>query len=339
MLKKLGSANLSLVWFYLGILIFFSALSPHFRTIANFQNILKGFSHIGIMAVGVAFTILIGGIDLSVGSLMGLTGMVVYDLILILGLPGWVGILAALATGVLAGAVNAFLVVRIRLQPFIATLGTLVMFRGITWAISGRQMAARQAAGSSMLAITDPLYLGIDGSIGPVPLALVYLILIVVVAHLVLHHTKLGMDLYAVGGNENAARLAGVNIDRVKFVAFVICGFLTAVAALVLTSRMTTSNEDLGTSFEFSAIAAAVMGGVSLSGGVGNPLGPALAAFIIGTMYIGLTLIGMPTYMQQVMAGFILVAAVGYDRFLETRRTRQWLKRQQAGVEEGWEQA
>ena len=190
-----------------------------------------------------------------------------------------------------------------------------------------------------MLAIKDPLYQGIDGSIGPIPLALVYLILIVVVAHLILHHTKLGMDLYAVGGNENAARLAGINIDRAKFMAFLICGFLTAVAALVLTSRMTTSPEDLGTAYEFSAIAAAVMGGVSLSGGVGNPLGPALAAFIIGTMYIGLTLIGMPTYSQQVMAGFILVAAVGYDRFLETRRTRQWLKRQQVGVDEGWEQA
>jgi ribose/xylose/arabinose/galactoside ABC-type transport system permease subunit len=323
MINKLRSANLGLLWFYLVIIVVFSLLSPPFRTLGNLQNLLSGFSHIGIMAVGMAFPLLLGGIDLSVGAIMGLVGMVMLDIIMLLGVPGWAAVPIGLAVGALAGLINAVLIVRLGLQPFIATLATMVAYRGITYTISGRQLVPEL----SVLAITDPFYTSIDGAIGPLPLAFLYLVVLAALTHLLLRYTRFGMDVYAVGGNETAARLAGMNVNRVKVAAYTISGVCTAVAALILTSRLTTSTEDLGFTFEMSAIAAAIIGGVSLRGGVGSTIGPALGAFLIGTIYIGLTLVGITTYAQPVVVGVVLIGAVGYDRLMEARRARALLER------------
>ena len=323
MINKLRSANLGLLWFYLVIIVVFSLLSPPFRTLGNLQNLLSGFSHIGIMAVGMAFPLLLGGIDLSVGAIMGLVGMVMLDIIMLLGVPGWAAVPIGLAVGALAGLINAVLIVRLGLQPFIATLATMVAYRGITYTISGRQLVPEL----SVLAITDPFYTSIDGAIGPLPLAFLYLVVIAALTYLLLRYTRFGMHVYAVGGNETAARLAGMNVNRVKVAAYIISGVCTAVASLILTSRLTTSTEDLGFTFEMSAIAAAIIGGVSLRGGVGSTIGPALGAFLIGTIYVGLTLVGVTTYAQPVVVGVVLIGAVGYDRLMESRRARALLER------------
>ena len=323
MITKLRSANLGLLWFYLVIIVVFSLLSPPFRTLGNLQNLLSGFSHIGIMAVGMAFPLLLGGIDLSVGAIMGLVGMVMLDSIMLLGVPGWAAVPIGLAVGALAGLINAALIVRLGLQPFIATLATMVAYRGITYTISGRQLVPEL----SVLAITDPFYTSIDGAIGPVPLAFLYLVVIAALTYLLLRYTRFGMDVYAVGGNETAARLAGINVNRVKVAAYTISGVCTAMATLILTSRLTTSTEDLGFTFEMSAIAAAIIGGVSLRGGVGSTIGPALGAFLIGTIYVGLTLVGVTTYAQPVVVGVVLIGAVGYDRLMASRRARALLER------------
>jgi ribose/xylose/arabinose/galactoside ABC-type transport system permease subunit len=331
MIKRLKFANAGLVIFYLVVLLIFSLLSPTFRTGGNIQNLLTGFSHIGIMAIGVTFPILLGGIDLSVGAIMSLVGMVAFDLILIFGLPGWLVIPLALLVGALAGWLNGFLVVKFRLNPFIATLATMTAYRGATYAISGRQIFPELGT----QAITDPIYRAIDGMIGPIPLAFIYLILIMLLTHFLLRYTRLGMDMLAVGGNEHAARLAGINLTRVKLLAYSLSGLCTAIAALLLTSRLTTATESLGFGFELSAIAAAIIGGVSLQGGIGNTFGPALGAFLIGTIYIGMTLLGVTTYAQPVIAGGILMGAVGYDQFMKVRREQEWLKRQHVQVSKG----
>ena len=152
-------------------------------------------------------------------------------------------------------------------------------------------------------------------------------IVIAALTYLLLRYTRFGMDVYAVGGNETAARLAGINVNRVKVAAYTISGVCTAVAALILTSRLTTSTEDLGFTFEMSAIAAAIIGSLSLRGGVGSTIGPALGAFLIGTIYIGLTLVGVTTYAQPVVVGVVLIGAVAYDRLMEARRARALLER------------
>ncbi|MEP7284996.1 MAG: ABC transporter permease [Chloroflexota bacterium] len=318
------SANFGLIWFYLVVFIVFSLVAPIFRTTQNLTNILSAYSHIGIVAVGMTFPLLLGGIDLSVGSIMGLVAMVVFDATLLFHLPGWVGILAGLLTGILAGLFNAFLIVRVKIQPFIATLATLTAYRGLTYAISGRQINPDL----TVVAIKDPLLLSIDGRFGQIPFAFVYLIVIVIVTMIFLRLTRFGINMYSVGGNLLASRLAGINVDRVKVLGYALSGFFTAIATLVLMSRMRSTQEGLGQGLELSAIAAAVIGGVSLNGGIGNTFGAALGAFLIGTLSTGLILIGVTGYAPQVVIGVILIIAVSYDRFTVARRKRRWLELQ-----------
>lgn len=318
-------SSLSLAFFYIAVVGTFSALSPPFRTTGNLVQILNEYSYVGILAVGMAFPILLAGIDLSVGAIVGVVGMTAFDLLLLVGdLPAGIVIAVCLAAGVVAGLVNGALIVFLGLNPFIATLATMVAYRGINWAISGRQIKEELAT----TAIGNTTILRVDGSfervpwIGTIPYVFLYLVGIAAVSSFVLRRTKLGRDIYAVGGNERAARLAGINVTRAKLVAYGVSGFCAAIVALVLTARFQTSPEDLGTGFELSAIAAAVIGGVSLAGGVGGAFGPALGAFLIGTLYIGLTLMNVTTYAQGIVAGGVLILAVGYDRATKVRAAR-----------------
>jgi len=330
MVKKINFKNVGLVGFYILIILIFSAISPAFRTVDNFRNLLMGFSYVGIMAIGETFPILLGGIDLSVGAILGLVGMVCFDLLLIFKLPGLVVIPIGLLVGAVAGLINGGLIVKLRLNPFIASLATMAAYRGVTYWISGRQLIP----GLTVLAIRDSSYLGIDGSLGPIPLSFIYLVILVLITSFLLHRTKLGINIYATGGNEKAARLAGVNTSTVKIVAYLISGICCAIAAMVLTARMQTSPEGLGLSFELSAIAAAVIGGVNMQGGIGSTPGPALGAFLIGTIYIGMTLLGVTQYAQPVVAGIILIGAVGYDQYMKSRRQRELLTRQELQFQE-----
>ncbi|MBX3062702.1 MAG: ABC transporter permease [Anaerolineae bacterium] len=318
MQRKQLIGNLSLLLILALVVILFALLSPNFRTLNNLRSILSSYSHIAIMAIGVAFPILLGEIDLSIGAIMGLVGMVMFNTLLIHHLPGPLAIVIGLGIGILCGLVNAFLIVKLKLQPFIATLATLVGYRGITYGISGRQLFPE----TTVQAITDPIYTAIDGKIGIVPYAFIYLILLVALTTLLLSRTKWGINIYAVGGNETAARLSGINVDRIRMFAYAFSGFCSALAALVLTARMRSTQESLGLSFELSAIAAAIIGGVSLRGGIGNTIGPAIGAFLTGTLYTGLTMIGVTTYAQPVVVGVVLVVAVAYDKLLATRRSR-----------------
>jgi ribose/xylose/arabinose/galactoside ABC-type transport system permease subunit len=322
------SSTAGLALFYLLVLIIFSVVSSKFRTEDNLQNLLIGFSHIGILAIGMSFPIIMAGIDLSIGSILGMVGMIVFDLSVISGLPGPLILVVALASGTLLGAFNGFLIVRFRLSPFIVTLAAMAAWRGVTYWISGRQLYPELA----VRPIDDPLLNNIDSFVGPIPLAFIYLIVIGVAAYLFMQKTKLGRDIYSVGGNERAAYLAGINIVRAHIVAYAISGFCAAVAALILTSRLLTSPEDLGSGIELSAIAAAVVGGVSLQGGVGGSLGPILGAFLIGTVYIGMQLEDVTTYAQPVVAGVILIGAVAYDRWRQVRQSRKNLAERTAEV-------
>lgn len=322
MQKKLLAGNLNLLLIFVLIVIVFSLLSPNFRTPNNLRSVLSSYSHIAIMAVGVAFPILLGEIDLSVGAIMGLVGMVMFNLLLVHEVPGAVAIVIGLAVGAACGMLNALLIVKFKLQPFIATLGTLVAYRGITYAISGRQLFPE----TTVMAITDPLYLSIDNKIGVVPYAFIYLIVIVAATHLLLQYTKWGINLYATGGNEMAARLSGINVNRLRIFAYTFAGLCSAIAALILTARMRSTQESLGLSFELSAIAAAIIGGISLRGGIGNTIGPAIGAFLAGTLYTGLTMIGVTTYAQPIVVGVVLITAVAYDKFRTARQREHRLK-------------
>jgi ribose/xylose/arabinose/galactoside ABC-type transport system permease subunit len=311
--------NRELVLFFLLTVAGFSLFSESFRTSGNLENILIGFSHMGILAVGQAFPILLGGIDLSVGAILALAGMIAFDCFLIYDLPGPLVIPIMLTAATAAGAVNGLLIVKARLQPFIATLATMAAYRGVTYAISGRQIFPELATQP----IRDRFLLGFDDYIGNFPYAFFVLIGVAAAAQFVLSGTKFGRDLYTVGGNIEAARLSGIRVERAIVAAYAISGFCAGLAALVLISRMTTSQENLGLGIELTAIAAAIIGGVSLQGGIGNVIGPVIGAFLMGVILIGLNLVGVTTYAQPVLTGAILLGAVYYDRLLARRRAGQ----------------
>jgi ribose/xylose/arabinose/galactoside ABC-type transport system permease subunit len=323
-------ATSALLVFFVLILGFFCLFAPRFATVGNFENLMSGFSFVAILAIGQSFPILVRGIDLSIGAIVALAGMITFDLSLIFHVPGYLVIPAALLAATLAGAVNGALVVYLRLQPFIATLATLAAYRGLVFSISGRQLVP----GLSTTPIRDPSITGLETyfDLGALlglsdyvtlpwfPLSFFVLIGMLVVSQLLLHVTKFGRDLYTVGGNREAARLAGINTGRVMIAAYAISGFSAGLAALLLVARLTTATEALGAGMELTAIAAAVIGGVSLSGGIGSVFGPAVGAFLLGVVLIGLTLLGVSQFVQQILTGAILLAAVYYDRFLVLRR-------------------
>ncbi|HZP20762.1 MAG TPA: ABC transporter permease [Bauldia sp.] len=326
-------ATIALIVFFALTISLFSLVAPRFATTSNMENLMGGFSFIAILAMGEAFPILTRGIDLSIGAIVALVGMVVFDLSLIFHVPGYVILAVALAVGALAGALNGLLIVGLRLQPFIATLATLATYRGVVYAISGRQLVP----GLTTTPIADPwitgleTYFDIGGALGTddflplpwFPLSFFVMLAMLAVLSVFLLRTKVGRDIYAVGGNAEAARLAGINTGRIILLAYALSGLCAAVAALLLVARLTTATEALGFGMELSAIAAAVIGGVSLSGGVGSVFGPALGAFLLGAVLLGLTLLGISQYVQQIITGLILLAAVGYDRFLLIRRQRR----------------
>ncbi|HXJ77159.1 MAG TPA: ABC transporter permease, partial [Candidatus Methylomirabilis sp.] len=309
-----------------------SLLSPRFNNATNIENILSGYSFMAILAIGESLPILTRGIDLSVGSTVALGGMILFDLSMILGLPGYIAVPAAILATTLAGVVNGLLITRLRLQPFVATLATLAAYRGSVYAISGRQLYPELGT----KAIRDPWLLGVETyfDVGGathldrlfgfpfIPLSFFMMLAVLVATQIVLSRTRFGLDLKTVGGNPEAARLAGIRVDRTIVAAYALSGFCAGLAAVILVARMTTSTEALGTGMELTAISAAVIGGVSLQGGVGSASGPALGAFLLGVILIGLTLAGFSQYVQQIITGTILIGAVWYDRVLSQRRRR-----------------
>ena len=326
-------ATIALVLFFAATIALFSISAARFATATNFENLMSGFSFVAILAMGQAFPLLVRGIDLSIGSIVGVVGMVVFDLSLIFHVPGYLIIPVALSVGALAGGVNGVLVTVLRLQPFIATLATLAAYRGLTYSISGRQLVP----GLTTTQIRDPWIVGIEsyfdvgGWLGIskfvampwLPFSFVIMLVLFAGLQTVVLSTRFGRDLYAVGGNEEAARLAGINTRRIVISAYAIAGFCAAITALIMVARFTTSTEALGIGMELTSIAAAVIGGVSLAGGVGSMFGPVIGAFLLGAVLLGLTLQGVPQFVQQIITGAILLAAVGYDRLLVVRRERR----------------
>lgn len=327
------TSRLALPIFFLVVLAVFCSAAPNFLSAGNFENLMAGYAFIGILAIGQAFPILLRGIDLSVGAILALVGMCIFDLSLMFGLPGWAILPLALLVGTLAGVINGLMVTVLRLSPFIATLASLAAYRGLVYAISGRQLVPEL----STKPITDrwitgfetyfdlTRLLGLKGIVKLpwVPLSFLILIGTLIVFHLLLTRTRFGRDLASIGGNPEAARLAGINVAGLTVAAYAISGFCAGLAAILLVARLTTSTESLGEGIELTAIAAAVIGGFSLSGGTGRLEGPVIGTFLLGVVLIGLTQMGISPFVQQILTGVILLVAVGNDRLQTLRADRR----------------
>lgn len=301
MLGKLGP----LLGLFL-IVIVITILNPSFMTTDNVLNILRQVSISALIAFGMTFVILTGGIDLSVGSTLALTGAVAATM-LASGIDPVLTILAALLLGAALGAVNGVIIAKGKVAPFIATLATMTIYRGLTLVYTDGRPVSDLGNEITFQMLGKGYFFGI-----PVPVCT--MILAFIVLYVIMHKTTFGRRVYAVGGNEAASKLSGINVDRVKIAVYSLTGMLAALSALILTSRLNSAQPTAGTSYELDAIAAVVLGGTSLTGGKGWIFGTLIGALIIGVLNNGLNLIGVSSFFQQVVKGIVILIAVLIDR-------------------------
>jgi erythritol transport system permease protein len=298
------------------LVVFFSAISSEYLTQSNLILMTKHVAINAILAIGVTFVILTGGIDLSVGSIAGLAGMVSGGLLFKgLHVPGGtvffsvaVVILIGILVGALVGAVNGLVITRFKVAPFIATLGMLYVARGIAQ-LHSNGGTYPDLAGTPGRHNEGFHVIGVDSFLG-IPVAVWIMILVIVAAVIVTTKTPFGRRIFAVGGNERAAILAGIRVNRVKIAVYIISGACAALAGLLLTSELGAAYPDTATTYELNAIAAAVLGGTALSGGRGTIIGTVMGAFVIGFLSDGLVLVGVSTFWQSVVKGAVIVFAV-----------------------------
>lgn len=294
------------------LMIVMSLISPQFRTLSNMMTLLRQASINGLIAFGMTLVILTGGIDLSVGSTLGLSGALFAGMVVNMGISIPLALLLTLAFGLLLGFISGFLVGKSKLQPFIATLITMTVYRGLTLIYTdGRPISnitSDEYVGSGLIT-----FIG-RGAILGIPVPVIILFVSFILIYILLNKSTLGRKIYAVGSNERAAQLSGINTDRIKLFVYSISGVMSTIAALILVSRLNSAQPTLGTGYELDAIAATAIGGTSMEGGKGKITGTLLGILIIAVLGNGMNILGISSYYQDVVKGIVILLAVLVDR-------------------------
>jgi ribose transport system permease protein len=302
------------------LFIVFSLASPNFFQFNNIVGILLATAVNGVLALGVTFVIITGGIDLSIGTVMTLAAVITGVLITNLGLPVIVGVIGGLLAGAAAGCINGILIAKAKIPPFIATLGMLNVAKGLALVIAGlKPIYFNDAPIFNTIAMGSALGAVIPGF--AIPNAVLIMFVAAIIASLILTKTILGRYTFALGSNEEATRLSGVNVDGWKIAVYTMTGVFSGLAGVLIASRLNSAQPSLGQGYELDAIAAAVIGGTSLSGGEGSILGTIIGAFIISTLTNGLRILSVPQEWQTVITGAIVIIAVYLDIVRRRRGT------------------
>ena len=326
----------ALVLLLLILVLFFGFTTKNFFTFGTYRAIISNIPVIAIMSVGMIFVLLIGGLDLSVGSILGFTAVNVvlfHDVFEKAGIPlawiPWLVVLCSLALGVILGTINGLIITRVGINPVITTLGMMAFARGLSsWFALGFEILKTGR-------ITDKVYLNLarqylpSAKIPAVPITVVYLVVLYAIAIVVLRYTRYGRNAYAVGSNEYAARLAGIDVRRIKFVSYIISGAMASLAGAILVAQLSLGRDDAGLGSEMEVITAVVLGGVSMAGGKGNLFGVIIAVLILGVIRNGMVqlqqTIGLSYYWREVVKGLILILAISIDaaRIMATKRRQR----------------
>ncbi len=300
------------------LFIVFSLASPNFFQFSNIVGILLATAVNGVLALGVTFVIITAGIDLSVGTVLTFSAVMAGVFVTYWGLPVPFGVLGGLAAGGLAGLVNGLFIAKMKIPPFVATLGMLYVAKGLALVISGLKPIyfsdTPQFTNIAMGSVLGAVIPGFD-----IPNAVLVLFIAAIIAHLILTKTILGRYTFALGSNEEATRLSGVNVDTWKIAVYALCGLFSGLGGVLMASRLNSAQPALGAGYELDAIAAVVIGGTSLSGGEGTILGTIIGAFIISVLTNGLRILSVPQEWQIVITGGIVILAV----YLDILRRRQ----------------
>lgn len=304
---SIGSAlrvNLGVLLAFLGLLIIASLVSPKFLTFANIMSVLRTISTTAIVAFAMTYVIITGGIDLSVGSFMTLAGCFTTVLIMDYGIPTMPAMALAMCVGLVFGSFNGLVITKLRMPPFIVTLASMNILRGTSYLLTGGRPVI----------MTDKLFPRIGGGFwGPVPMPVVYTIVVFAVLWVLLNRTRFGRHIYAVGGNLMAAKYSGIMTDRTIFVAYVLTGLTASFSGIILCSRLNSGQPTIGQGAELDVIAAVIVGGVSITGGSGTLVGTMAGCMIIGVISNLLNLVGMNSFVQLIIKGLIIILSVYID--------------------------
>ena len=292
------------------ICIAFSIISSNFFTLFNLMSVLRQASINAVLAAGMTFVIISGGIDLSVSSTVSLSGTVAAMVMVNMEMGTVSGLLAALLVGLIVGAINGIVITKAGVPPIIATLGTMTVASGLALAVTG---------GYSVSGLTEGFAFFGRGNLSFLPVPVLIVALMYVISHLVLQKTRFGAAVFGVGGNEEAARLAGVSVDRTKIGVYMFSGLMAAVGGIILASRLDSGQPMAGDGLELDAIAAVVIGGASVNGGVGGVVGSLIGALIMSVLDNGFDLIGVGRYYQMVFTGIVLILAVAVQKKSKNR--------------------
>lgn len=307
--------TLSLFLIYAIMVIVFAALTPFFLTQENIVNIASTIAIVGIVAIGETLILIAGGLDISVGAVAALTGVVTSVLLLEYGIPSiWLCALIGILSGGLVGGVNGLMITRFKINPLITTLGTFSIARGLAFVLSGGQTNL----------VNDPAFQFIGrGAIASIPFSLIMMLILYGIFAFVLVYTSFGRNLYAIGGSREASRLAGIRVNQHLMIVYILGGLLAALGGIINISQLASSAPRSAVGLEFTVIAAVVLGGTSLSGGKGTLVGTLFGVIILRTLDNGLILLSVSSFWQDVARGAVLLFAVSFDRFRQRWNVRR----------------
>ena len=303
----------AIVFVLIGLCILFGALNPAFFSVTNLFNVLRQVAVVGIVAVGMTFVMLTGGIDLSVGAIIGVSAVVAAKAML----AGMNPVLASLMTitiGLLLGILNGVFVNELRIPPLVATLGAMTAWRGVAFMVTG---------GLPVFGFSTTFRSLGQGYVWIIPIPVLIAAAVFIVGHIVLSNTRFGRYVYGVGSNEEATRLSGINVRAVKYAVYSISGTLSALAGLVMLSRINSGQPRAGAGYEIDVVTAVVLGGVSIAGGVGKISLVVIGVLIMGVLSNGMIMINIDEYVQGTVKGLVLIASVGAESVISYRRTKR----------------
>jgi len=300
------------------LVVLFSIMSPNFMTFNNIRLLIRQVSFVAISAVGLMFVMIGGGIDLSIGSQIILTNIVLSIMMVDWHVPLLIAIPLTLVLGTILGIINGILCIKLKIHPLIITLGTASIYKGVGYII---------ASSRNIMGFPDIFRFFGQGYIGPMPVPIIIMIIVALIGNFILVRTYFGRYTFAMGGNEEAARLAGVNTNRMKVTLFAICGFISAITSVLLLSRVFAGQVSTGAGIEFDCLTAALLGGVSFKGGEGTIFGLITGVLIIGVLNNAMQLASFPDFSQTVVKGVVLLAAVGFDTYQKNKKAKETVAR------------
>jgi ribose/xylose/arabinose/galactoside ABC-type transport system permease subunit len=298
----------------IALVILFTFISPNFMTSYNIRILIRQVSFMAISAVGLMFVMIGGGIDLSIGSQIIFTNIILSIMMVDWNIPLFIGIPVTLVLGTMLGVINGVLSIKLKIHPLIITLGTASIYKGVGYIIANSR---------NIMGFPEIFRFFGQGYIGPVPVPIIIMVIVALIGNFVLVRTYFGRYTFAMGGNEEAARLAGVNTNRMKVTLFGICGFISGITSVLLLSRVFAGQVSTGAGIEFDCLTAALLGGVSFKGGEGSIFGLMTGVLIIGVLNNAMQLASFPDFSQNVVKGVVLLAAVGFDTYQKNRKARE----------------